>query len=188
MIDNPQGRTYTIKTSDVLMITYKEGAREVIVQKPASPPQKKRRRTSENTEEEEFVSFSLGIGSGRGMGTIGASAELRFGHVGVLGSIGWLEDLPSPSWEAGLSAYFLKIMYFKSTFGVIGTQWMETDYGSYTTKTDYKPLLGVTEILGVNIPVGNVVAFNVGGGIYQSVDPEHNLFGFAYELGMTFTF
>ncbi|MDR0231199.1 MAG: hypothetical protein LBI82_03675 [Dysgonamonadaceae bacterium] len=203
-IDNPNGPNYTLKISEIFMIEYANGSKDVFADttKPApvvenaqskenlSLEHRKTLATTEETVKPYRFRMYLGIGSGHSYGPVGYSMEARFYQFGLHGGVGYYPNLDSPAWSIGAKAYFWKNLYFDSMIGVIGhiEAYEYNPYYGYKYDSYFEPVIGATEMLGVNWSWGSNVRFGVNLGIGIAFGFDYDLIGPAYDIGITISF
>ena len=199
--ENPNGPSYTLKKSDVLMIRYFNGSKDVFADHAKPTPVE----ADTQTKEELPVSYQptsattrtsgnpykfrmyIGTGSGHSYGVFGTSLEARFYSFGIHAGTGWHPNFDSPTWSVGTKWYFWKNLYIDAMVGVIG-QYYEYEYGSYFSYEKYYPMVGGTEMFGVNWSWGRNVRFGVNLGVGFAYGFNYDWFGVAYDVGISISF
>ena len=210
--DNETGPTYTIPKSEVFMIKYSNGSKDVFTdvskttpvetntqyteKLPAEEKQPIEERYVESESIEELdnpYKFRMYIftGSGHSCGVLGASVEARFNQFGIQSGIGWSPNIDIPSWAIGVKYYFWKNLYISSLVGVIG-EYYEYNYsynGYYSNYSEYyDAVFGATEMFGVNWSWGGNVRFGVNLGVGFAFGFNYDLFTLAYDVGISVSF
>ena len=127
--ENLNGPTYTMKKSEIFMIRYENGSKDVFADLSKPTP------IVQNTQEDDdgfYVrrqsnpyKFRLYTGPGSGHsygGVIGYSVEPRFNSFAFSAGIG-LMDNDDIGWSIGAKWYFWKNLYVNSTIGTVGTRY-----------------------------------------------------------------
>ena len=213
--DNETGPTYTISKSEIFMIKYANGSKDVFTeiskttpvdrntqQYTEKPPVEEKQPIEERYVESEPIEepdnpykFRMYIltGSGHSYGVAGLSIEARFNQFGIQSGIGWSPNLDIPSWAIGVKYYFWKNLYISSLVGVIGEYYEY--YDSYNPYNGYKnyyyyydAVFGATEMFGVNWSWGSNVRFGVNLGLGFAFGFNYDLFTLAYDVGISVSF
>jgi hypothetical protein len=189
--ENVNGPTYTMRKSEIFMIRYANGSKDVFtnVSQPSVAPNTQgtiKLATPKPPSNPYKFRMYVGTGSGLSYGFVGASLEARFDGFGVHAGIGWFPDLDTPSWAVGTKWYFWKNLYVDTMVGVIGEQ-LEFGYnGGYYE--NHKAILGLTPMLGVNWSWGGNVRFGVNAGVGYYFGFDSELKGMAYDVGINISF
>jgi len=197
--DNANGPVYTMKKSEIFMIRYPNGSKDVFTDVSTTTPvetniQDNVSATAENKGNPYKFRMYIGTGSGHSYGLVGTSLEARFNNFGIhagLGAAGtYMDDI---AWSAGVKWYVWKNLYVDTMVGVIGEYYEESYY--YNDYYDYyfydyfrDPIIGASEMFGVNWSWGGNVRFGVNAGVGFAYGFNYDLFTVAYDVGISISF
>jgi len=195
--ENINGPIYTMKKSEIFMIMYENGSKDVFT----DVSQPTRVETNYQTIEEFPVGqslsnpykfrFYIGTGSGHSYGgVIGGSLEARFNGFALHTGIGFMPDTGEAElgWDVGVKWYFWKNLYVNSIVGTIGS-YEEYEYNYWYGYYHYSyPIIGASEMFGVNWSWGGNVRFGINAGIGFCYGFNYDLFSVAYDVGISISF
>ena len=188
LFEHLDGPTRTVAKSDVFVIIYENGTREVI--SPSTANTRTARQGDKFIEDQYKFRFYIGTGIGASYGIIGSSLEARFNPVAVHAGIGVIKIDDIRLWSLGAKWYFWKNLYGGAVVGSAGVHY-EFTYNSVTQrfeKTSSSTIIGLTPMFGVNWSWGGNVRFGVNAGVgyrfaFGNIDN-----GVAYDAGINISF
>jgi hypothetical protein len=196
--DNPEGPNYVIEKSQVFMIKYENGNKDVFnnstgntqppqrtvvtAPKPVLPPVPQfPDKPFYNNYHHYYFSMALGYGpsygglgirmQARSGGEVGFGFHWGTGYMPNFRFLGLGVDASTFMASAGLKLFPYKYLYIDSEFGIFGKEFMESEL--IYEEGVYELLYGPTFSMGVDWIFGKHFGFNAGGGISLPVTGMH---------------
>ena len=210
----PEGPTMVIKTTEVFMIKYENGRKDLINEannSVAIPRQKIPMEAVKKRDPYDGNYFMLGIGTGPSYGGVGIRSQFRFGgttgfgiHAGIGTSPGagpWEETAPfgggdpeSIHASAGIKFFPYKGIYINTQFGLFGKNYYYDYYYDYYGNgefvgTEYV-IYGPSLLTGVDMEWGDKIGFgfNAAIGVSFLIGGWNNEFVPVADLGFIIRF
>ncbi|GAB4294921.1 MAG: hypothetical protein Kow0068_19750 [Marinilabiliales bacterium] len=184
--DYQTGPTRNIAISDVFMIIYENGQREIF--KSEENPVKKEEVVS---QENEYVPvgykgtyFMFGAGYGVSYGGLGTRIQWRIGDddgVGVHMGLGYFPNAPVFA-SAGIKYFVFKDNYINMQFGLNGVEYLNTTIGTFKQN-----LYGPSLLVGGDWNWGREfgIGFNLAGGLSYYINADYvSQIAWALDIGV----